>query len=88
MNAVITLNNKCVIAVRFAETDAPIEANNAVEVVPIFWPITKYAACSKSIAPVNNAANVVAIAALDACIMTVITVPIKIKMITPNTESD
>ena len=38
--AVATLNTTCAAATRFALEVAPIDANIAVEVVPIFAPIT------------------------------------------------
>jgi hypothetical protein len=62
-------------AVRRAAVEPPMAAIAAVTVVPMLWPITSAAAWFISTAPEWTAASVVAIAALDDCITTVITAP-------------
>jgi hypothetical protein len=73
--AVRTLKRTCATAVRFAGTLAPIAATPAVTVVPTFWPITIAPACARSTVPAARAASVVATAALEDCITTVIAAP-------------
>ena len=70
------LNSTCAMAVRRAATVAPSAASSALGVVPMFWPIARAAACSSPITPAASAVRVVATAALDDCMMSVMAAPI------------
>ena len=80
MPPVNTLNKTWTRAVRLTETLEPMEAKATVAVVPIFCPITSAMACSKPMVPVARIVIVVAIAALDDCIIIVITMPTRIRI--------
>lgn len=70
---VIILKITCPLAVRFAFAVAPIAANMAVSVVPIFAPITDAAASWSGMLVVLAIVSITAIDALDDCIIIVST---------------
>ena len=74
----IILNMVCTRAALLAFTLAPIDAKNAVIVVPIFSPKTMAAAVGKVIQPIEAIVMVIAIAALEDCTIIVNKVPINI----------
>ena len=71
----MTLNSTCASAARLALGVAPIAAKAAVEVVPIFAPMTTPAAAVSGMTPPAAAVSVTASAALEDCMATVSKAP-------------